>query len=40
MRNIFGNINQPFMPQAFAPFAQVGVAKWYNGIANRSGDES
>jgi|688.fasta_scaffold126080_3 hypothetical protein len=33
MKNKFGNIVKPFMPQANAPIAQVGFAKWYNGNA-------
>ncbi len=33
MKTQFGNIVKPFMPQANAPFAQVGIAKWYNGSA-------
>lgn len=37
MNNQFGNINKPFMPQGNIPFAQVGIAKWYNGHMKRSG---
>lgn len=32
MNSKIGNINKPFMPQGNIPFAQVGIAKWYNGI--------
>lgn len=38
MKTTFSNIVNPFMPQSIAPFNQVGIAKWYNGKDNRSGD--
>lgn len=40
MNNTFRNIAKPFMPQGIAPFAQVGIAKWYNSTKDRSGCES
>ena len=40
MNSNIGNINKPFMPQGNIPFAQVGIAKWYNGHKVGSGYES
>jgi hypothetical protein len=38
MKTTFRNNVKPFMPQSIAPFNQVGIAKWYKGKGNRSGD--
>ena len=40
MNTAFRNIAKPFMPQGNIPFAQVGIAKWYNALRYRSGCKS
>lgn len=40
MTATFKNINKQFMSQGNIPFAQVGIAKWYNALRYRSGCKS